>query len=153
MSLRSDTIEGQWASTAKMIEKDHTAEGDHEFSTAPKMTVQKANVPDLQRLYGDNVIRAWALVLFSGGTPSVVAGVNIKRDEITDNGTGDTTLYFETPMPSVRYAIIPGISTGSTVDHTIITLQKSTTSFAVYTETAGVAADLDFQVLVLANYA
>ena len=141
-----------WASAAKMFEQDHTAEGDHEFQSAPKIVVPKANVPDLQRLYGDNLIKAWALVTFSGGTPSVVAGTNIKRDKITDVGTGETTLFFETPMPSVKYAVFPGITTGTTVDHTIISRAKSATQFTIYTETSGAPADLDFQVAVLANY-
>lgn len=47
--------------------------------------------------------RAW--VNFNGtGTPAIRASVNVSS--ITDNGTGDYTINFTTPMPDANYAVI-----------------------------------------------
>lgn len=53
------------------------------------------------------VAKAWAQILISGGTPSIVSSHNIAS--ITDNGTGDVTLTFTTAFSSANYCAIAQI--------------------------------------------
>lgn len=86
--------------------------------------------------------RAW--VNFDGtGTPAIRASVNVSS--ITDNGTGDYTINFTTPMPDANYAVIGTCDTGPDGGRTHVIIVSLTASGARIkcnsTTTSGVGSD------------
>lgn len=49
------------------------------------------------------VIKAWAVITGSGGTPSIEDDENVAS--ITDHGTGSWTVTFDTALPNVNYTV------------------------------------------------
>ena len=70
-------------------------------------------------------VRAW--VNFNGtGTVAIRASGNVSS--ITDNGTGDYTVNFTTPMPDANYAYSHAYSNETNVEHTLGFLESITTT-------------------------
>lgn len=67
-------------------------------------------------------VRAW--VKFNGtGTPAVIAGGNVSG--ITDNGTGDYTINFTTPMPTANYTPSYMLDDGATNNGPVVTIDSA----------------------------
>ena len=66
-------------------------------------TAPTAN-PPANRIYNDNIIKAWAKWEISGGAPAMQDDFNLSST-ITDNGPGDFTFTIETDMASTNYVV------------------------------------------------
>jgi hypothetical protein len=109
---------------------------------------------------GQASVRAW--VNFNGtGTVAIRAAYNVAS--ITDNGTGNYTVNFDTALPDANYAVVGSTLGGSTnINYTLIgnnasaPTEQSTSSVQVktvyVTSTAGVATAIDHQSVNIAIF-
>ena len=81
---------------------------------AASMTVTEAAPanPPANRVYQDNVIKAWAKWEISGGAPAMQDDFNMSAT-ITDNGAGDFTFTIETDMASADYVLAGDANDGT----------------------------------------
>lgn len=115
--------------------------------------------PTANTLYADSIVKAWASVSFSGGTPSLDDDVNISS--VTDAGVGITRCNYATNMASINYSSAAirklnasqysvYISTGALPD-VIDATYNLTTSVTYISEVSGSPNDADFSVIVTGN--
>jgi hypothetical protein len=91
--------------------------------------------------YHPGVAKAWGIVTYSGGTPTLAANFGISG--ITDSGTGSLTVTMSTAMSSANYAIVATIALSSgTGGWNVLESSISTTAFRIdVTNFAGTALD------------
>jgi len=79
--------------------------------------------PTANGLYRESIIKAWASVTVSGGTPTLNADLNVTS--VTDTDTGQLTVTWETDFADANYAP-GGIVRGATGnDHQILSIDES----------------------------
>jgi hypothetical protein len=84
---------------AKLASSVFASQAEQEAGTA----VDVAVTPGRQHFH-PAAAKAWALITVSGGVATLAASFNVSG--ITDNGTGDYTITFSTPMSSTNYAVL-----------------------------------------------
>jgi len=116
--------------------------------------------PSVQHFH-PGMVKAWGVIDFSGGTPSLAAGYNISAT-VTDDGTGITSIAFSTNLSSANYAVIVTLRTtivgGSTTALTAVVASQSTSGFTVRTsactnssDTRATLTDFNFSFIVLGD--
>lgn len=80
--------------------------------------------------FNRGVAKAWGLVTVSAGSPTLTSGYNVSS--ITDNGAGDFSPVFSTPLTNANYAPVVTLqtATGNRVLTALVT-SKTTTGFRV----------------------
>src|SRR5436190_9738282 len=63
-----------------------------------------SGTPAQHGLYRDNVVKGWAKVNVSGGTPSVAGSFNVSG--ITDGGVGALTVTWDRDFASASHAVV-----------------------------------------------
>lgn len=83
----------------QLTEKQIATQAEQETGTSTTKVVS----PGRQQ-YHPGMAKAWAMIAINAGTPAIGASYNIAS--ITDNGLGDVTLTFSTPMSGTNYCAI-----------------------------------------------
>ena len=78
-----------------------TVSGAWIFSEAPEMTDVAPSTPDVQKVYKESIVKAWARIAMSGSACTVTDGYNIAST--TRVGSGICTMTFGTAMPNANY--------------------------------------------------
>ncbi len=74
------------------------------MNASGEIALQAADPPTtIKSLNSNSLVKAWARVTFSGGTPSLSGSYNCSG--LTDNATGNTEVIFDTDLTSVNYAV------------------------------------------------
>ena len=81
--------------------------------------------PGRQQLH-PSAAKAWALITYSAGVPSVTAGYNIAS--VTDNGVGNLTVHFTTPFSSANFAVMVSSQSSNNNDSYDAVFSKATSS-------------------------
>lgn len=116
--------------------------------------------PSVQHFH-PGMVKAWGVIDFSGGTPSLAAGYNISGT-VTDDGTGITSLAFSTNLANANYVVIVTLRTtivgGSTTALTAVVAAQSASGFTVRTsactnssDTRATLTDFNFSFIVLGD--
>ena len=104
------------------------------------------SAPVANYLYRDSIIKAWAFVENSAGTPSIGDDVNVAS--LTDNGVGDVTVTYATAMASVTYAAAAMVmETGGGPFARATAVATGSIRLAAITHDSS-AVDVDFSVIV-----
>ena len=118
---------------------------DPESTGVPPAWELPSRMLDMKTTLGGDVGRLLAYVNFDGtGTPAIRGSGNVSS--ITDNGTGDYTVNFTTPMPDTNYnAVVMARATGSAyvIASPQLSGTKTTSAFQITTiqNAADVAVD------------
>jgi hypothetical protein len=99
-TLTAPTINTSVAGTAV------AGQSDMETPTSSAIIVTPAVVKN-----HPGVAKAWALITWSAGTPTLTTGHNIAS--LTDNGTGDVTITFTTAFSSADYVVVRSMTSSS----------------------------------------
>lgn len=114
------------------------------------VTGDAPSTPAADTLYADSIIKAWANVTFSGGTPSIADDVNVAS--LTDNAQGDTTVNFATAMANATYATCANVViTGSSQPMAIVDSQATGSVRIITEDSTGADQDYDFNVIVVGS--
>lgn len=120
--------------------------GQWNFSTGPTMSETAPAEPDLSKLYNESLVKAWAVVTFSAGVPSLANFYNVSS--ITDIAPGRTTVTFATDLGINTYACVANPDLNE--DLHALCRDKQTGSVEVLVETsAGANTDENFSVIVI----
>lgn len=69
------------------------------------VTIPSADPPAAANaLTQESIVKAWAFISISGGTPTVTASYNVSG--VTDNAAGDTEVIWDTDFANANYAVI-----------------------------------------------
>jgi len=96
-------------------------------------------IPDEDVNLGEQVVKVWGRVSYSGGTPTLDDSFNVTS--IGDTGVGLLTVTIATDFASVNYAIAPGVNRDDAGDGAVITyFSQAAGSFVLSIENLSSAA-------------
>ena len=129
-----------------------TISGVWTFSEAPDFSDTAPATPDIQRIYKENVIKAWATVTNNGTTASLSDDYNMSAASRT--GPGRVTVDFDQNMPNTTYAIVGMVGPeGQNVGGTVHVVAKGLGSVDLYTsrwdDLENIDFDCDFMIIVV----
>ena len=130
-----------------------TVSGAWIFSEAPEMTDVAPSTPDVQKVYKESIVKAWARMAMSvsGNSCSVTDGYNI-ASAVRDS-PGVCTMTFGTALPNANYgAFCAGDETNNAFSRFCTIVGRSTTTVQTLLKSGGSphsAIDSSFSILVI----
>lgn len=84
--------------------------------------------------YHPGVAKAWGLITYASGVPSLVAGYGVSAS-VTDGGVGDLTITLSTAMSNTSYAVTlsPLQATGTVATARVTSRTTTTVRFGIFT--------------------
>lgn len=114
---------------------DGTATWDAVSAAFVTLTTDPAGTPAASTLYMANVVKAWVMITYSGGTPAATVSFNVSS--LTDNGLGDATVTFTRAFATANYAAVgTGLATLANDSGDVIVLSQLAASCRVGNRTS-----------------
>ena len=129
-----------------------TVSGAWIFSEAPEMTGVAPSTPDVQKVYKESIVKAWARMTMTTSACSVTDGYNIAS--ATRDSTGVCTMTFGTALPNANYGVFcAGDETTNSAGRNCSIVGRSTTTVQTLlvnsVPSTHAAIDAGFSILVI----
>jgi hypothetical protein len=109
-------------------------------------------VPTASIIGHEGVAKGWAVFAPIGGTGAITAADSFNVSGITDNGTGDFTIAWDTDFGSANYAVASACLTSGTVFTHIVARAAGTVQINTVTSTNGTVNDpTDISIIALGD--